>query len=128
MQVIIIDDEWYGLDLMDKVLSGIGTSVVVAGKFQNPSDAIPFILSIEPDIIIMDVEMPYINGINLIKMFAHTKSYFILASAHDTHELEIKYHFARTEYLTKPYSVKEVETIIQRIQNKILTSDINQSL
>jgi two-component SAPR family response regulator len=123
MRVTIIDDEVLGLDLVEKMLQRFIPDIEIIGKYQNPLEAIPHILASLPQLIILDAEMPHINGINLVRMMMHTGAFFLLISAHDINMLKKACGINRTYYLTKPFSAKEFEMVFLTIKNQSLKID-----
>jgi chemotaxis response regulator CheB len=87
MRIILIDYEWNGLGLLKKMIQTVDPEIEIAVKFQNPPEAIPTILAVKPDIVVLDLEMPYINGIDMIRMLAYTKCYFLVVTGGDASQL-----------------------------------------
>ncbi len=108
MRVVIIDDEWLGIDLVEKVLRGLEEDVEIVGTFQDPMEAIPFLLARTPDLIILDAEMPFVNGLDMVRMLLHTGAFFIIITAHDIRVLEQDHPLEHTLYLSKPFRVEEL--------------------
>jgi chemotaxis response regulator CheB len=73
MRIILIDYEWNSLGLLKKMIQTVDPEIEIAVKFQNPPVAIPTILAAKPDTVLLKLEMPYINGIDMIRMVAYTK-------------------------------------------------------
>jgi len=123
MRVTIIDDEILGLDLVENMLQRFSFDIEIIGKYQNPLEAIPHILASFPELIILDAEMPHINGVNLVRMMMHTGAFFLLISAHDVNMLKKVCGLNRTYYLAKPFSAKEFEMVLLTIKKQSLKID-----
>ena len=63
---IIIDDEPLAIEVIENLASQIPFLEVI-GRFQNPVDAIFFLQNNNVDLVFCDIEMPEINGIEVIK-------------------------------------------------------------
>jgi two-component SAPR family response regulator len=126
MRVVIIDDEWFGIDLVEKVLLGLEENIEIVGTFQDPMEAIPYLLARTPDLIILDAEMPFINGLDMVRMLLHTGAFFIIITAHDIRALERNHPLDRTTYLSKPFSVGELRKIILAIKANLSHTNQNE--
>lgn len=122
MRIMIIDDEWHGLNLLENILTSACTEVSITGKFQNPLEAIPYILASEPEVVIIDVEMPFVNGLDMVRMFEHKGICFIITSVMDADEMRMRYNFRNAEFISKPYQATELCRAINRLKNKFLTN------
>lgn len=126
MRILLIDDEWNGLDLLEKILTKSFQDVSIIGKFQNPLEAIPYILASEPDVVIIDVEMPFVNGLDMVRMMQHKAIHFIITTVHDAGDMQLKNKFAKAEFLAKPFNVSELINAINKIKEQItLANQLN---
>ena len=65
-RVIIADDEEAVRNRLKSILLKRSDSFEVVGCFENGFDALENGISLSPDILITDIRMPYIDGIDLI--------------------------------------------------------------
>ena len=115
MRIILIDDEWNSLDLLEKMVRAADAQIQIIGRFQNPIDAIPHILAGRPDVLLLDVEMPLLNGIDMIRMLSHTSCHFVVVTGGDVAQWIETYRLERTFQLYKPFSVKELRSVLSTI-------------
>ncbi|MCE1200911.1 MAG: response regulator [Bacteroidia bacterium] len=115
MRIILIDDEWNSLDLLEKMVRTVDAELQIIGKFQNPLEAIPHILSGRPDVLLLDVEMPLLNGIDMIRMLAHTSCHFVIVTGGDASHWIEEYKLERTFQLHKPFSINELRSVFSAI-------------
>ena len=113
MRAIIIDDENHGLDHLQAVLAIVEPELNVVGKFRQPVEAIPAILQEEPDLVIMDLEMPYITGLEMARLFSYSNAHFIIVSTHEIDELPFELDRTRTSILLKPFSSADLKNILK---------------
>lgn len=118
MRAILIDDENHGLDHLQTVLARVFPKVDVVGKFKHSVEAIPAILQEEPDLVIMDLEMPYITGLEMARLFSYSNAHFIIASTHEVNDIPFELDLTRTSILLKPYSTKDLERSIEKLKIK----------
>ncbi|MDD6240099.1 MAG: response regulator [Eubacteriales bacterium] len=66
-RVIVADDEESERSRILKMLEGMAEDFIVVGCYENGFDALENGIPLEPDVLITDIRMPYIDGIELIK-------------------------------------------------------------
>ncbi len=128
MRIILIDDEWNSLDLLEKVIQTVDPEIEIAGKFQNPLEAIPSILAMQPDLVVLDLEMPHINGIDMIRMLAYTKCYFLVVTGGDASQLINEFEIQGVMQLQKPYSINDVRLILKTVDIELKKTSKNANL
>jgi YesN/AraC family two-component response regulator len=122
MRITLIDDERHNLDLLENLLTKIDSRIEITGKFQNPLEAIPHILSKNPHLVIIDIEMPFVNGVDMIRMLSHTVERFIISSANDSSAFIEKYALAQTLPLTKPFTLPDLKRVIEASVNQLVSN------
>lgn len=100
MNCIIIDDEPLAIDVITSYCEALG-SVNVLGTFTSGLEAIDFINKNKVDLILCDIEMPNINGIDLIKSLERKNSLVIFTTAYPKYALD-GFDLNATDYLVKP--------------------------
>lgn len=122
MYVLVIDDDTFANKLVQFVLSKEGFEVETA---DNPHSAISFIQDREPDIIILDITMPYMNGFELIGKLRRDgyEMPVIFLTAQDTIKAKLRgFELGAEDYITKPYNhlelVARVKVIARRIEKQ----------
>ncbi len=128
MRIILIDDEWNSLDLLEKVIQTIDPLIEIVGKFQNPLEAIPTILAQRPEVVVLDVEMPQLNGIDMIRMLAYTKCYFLVVTGGEASHLIDEYGIKRVMQIQKPYSINDVRKVVTIIEHELKKNTKNTHL
>lgn len=121
LKLLIVDDSKTIRTLIHKIVSTDPT-IEVIGSIGNPLEVLPFIENNMPDVITMDIHMPHMNGVELLKL-VHSKYSIptIMVSSVSMEEgpsvLEALENGA-FDYLQKP-SMKEISTIGGSIIEKI---------
>jgi DNA-binding LytR/AlgR family response regulator len=86
----------------------------VTGKFQNSIEAKKFVDSNKVDLIILDVEMPELNGLNFIKSIENVE-HIILISSNSNYAAE-SYDYSVTDYIVKPLSKERFSSAISKVK------------
>ena len=117
-RILVVDDEMYIVNILDFTLHGEGWEVVSAN---NGEDALRTLLKFEPDLVILDVMMPRIDGVEVCRAIkAREESAdtpVILLSAKDRDkDREEGLEAGADLYLTKPFSparlVEEIRNLL----------------
>lgn len=114
----IVDDEQHAVDALAAMLNKkFSQQVVLCGSNTSAAAAIEEIEITQPDIVFLDVEMPEMNGLELLKHFPARSFYVIFTTAHEKYALPaLKAEAA--DYLVKPLSPQDVFEAIQKCINR----------
>ena len=127
MKSIIVDDELLVAKNLEILLGKYCPEVTVIGMAHSANDAEKLIRSLEPDLIFLDVEMPYGNGFDLLKRFTELRFGVIFVTAFDHYAIKaIKY--SAIDYLLKPIDIDDLVAAVQKAQMQMKTKNLNQSL
>lgn len=109
LRVVIADDQESMLAIIHRQLTAIGH--VVVGKASNGREAVETVRLLKPDIVLMDIEMPEMDGLEAAQeIHEKTPCPVVLLTAHDDPELVKKASEAGVgAYLIKPPSAPEIE-------------------
>ncbi len=109
LKILIVDDDEALLNLVENLFTGEGYEVSTQ---KSGIDAIRYLRSNLPDLIISDLDMPKINGRQLcktVRQMASTKEIpFIMLSAHNSpHERVESFRSGADDYVPKPFNTEE---------------------
>jgi two-component system, LytTR family, response regulator len=114
LQCYIIDDEQNAVDALSAMLNKkFVQQVKLCGSNINATAAIEEIEQLQPDIVFLDVEMPQMTGLELLKHFPERKFQVIFTTAHEKYALPALKATA-TDYLVKPLSPQDVYDALQK--------------
>lgn len=123
----IADDEQYAVDGLAAMLKKkFAQQVVICGSSTTPFTAIEEIEALAPDIVFLDVEMPELSGLDLLKHFPERKFYVIFTTAHEKYALPAL-KAAATDYLVKPLSPQDVYDALQKCLARKKETDNSQA-
>lgn len=127
MRAILVDDEKAALDNLFYYLSKI-EEVEVKGMYQNPLEALPWIVKEKPDVVFLDISMPEMNGLQaaaeIFKFEENIK--IIFATAYDEYAIKA-FELNAVDYILKPFSPQRVELAVKRINKLLLEQSTRNS-
>lgn len=115
-KILLVDDDLEFRDLLKEALEGEGHDVVCAA---DGLDALMRLDTFTPDVILLDLMMPKLNGFEML-LARKDNTPVIVISAIDSEEERIKgYELGADDFLSKPFSVKELLVRIQALIRRI---------
>ncbi len=115
MRVVIVDDEWFGLDIIYRLLTQVRTDLEVVAFFQDPLEALEKIPALKPDLIILDLEMPFINGIELYEKLKEMKARFLIVTAHGDAIRKQEGLSRGIQILSKPFCKSDMSAVLHAL-------------
>lgn len=115
LNAIIVEDEPKGrLALREKIKAHCPTVNIVA-QAGNSAEAITLIDTLKPDLVFLDIEMPRMNGFEMLGRLKERNFFIIFTTAYDQYAIQaIKY--AAFDYLLKPIDIEELKAAINKIE------------
>lgn len=113
--VLIADDEPLARSRLVRLLNAI-TGIEVVGEAGDGKDAVAQCLTLEPDIVLMDIQMPKQNGLNAaLEICALMKNApaIIFCTAYDQYAIDA-IEASAVAYLMKPVSAEDLKKAIER--------------
>ena len=128
IKAIIIDDEKHCIITLNHLLSQIEGLEVIATT-QKSIDAKKIIEEQKPDLIFLDIEMPEMNGFDVINQFETMPFKVIFTTAYDQYALKAL-RLNALDYLLKPIDIDDIENAIEkfRMHNLMISKDQVQNL
>jgi len=116
IQVLIIDDEPPARDIIRHYLKDIA-DIEIAGECENGFEAIKLINDLKPQLIFLDVQMPKVNGFELLEILPDPPQ-IVFTTAYD--EFAIKaFELNAVDYLLKPFSKTRFVQAIDRARERL---------
>lgn len=117
LKTLIIDDELKGRNLLNELVKRYCPDVEVLGLAESATEAIKLIRLLKPDFIFLDIQMPEINGFQMIEMMGDIDFEIVFVTAYN--EFAVKaYKYAAFDYLLKPVDPEELSKTIERLKAK----------
>lgn len=115
MKCVIIDDEPLAVDVIESYVKQIAGLEIVA-KCTNPLEAITLINRQHVDLVFLDIEMPNLTGIDLVKTLDSIPQ-FIFTTAYPQYALD-GFNLNATDYLVKPIPFHRFLKAVLRAKEK----------
>ena len=118
--ILIVDDEKEIADLIELYLKNDGYSVQ---KFYNGKDALKYLESNEPDLAILDIMLPDIDGFNICRKIRENNFFpvIMLTAKVEANDKIMGLTIGADDYITKPFNplevVARVKTQLRRFHN-----------
>ena len=116
IKTIIVDDDELCISIVEDMIDQLEEFSCV-GTFQNALDAYTFINNNQVDVLFLDVEMPKMGGIELLKNLENPPL-VVMITSHDEFALE-SYEYNVTDFLKKPVEWARFIKTVKKINNKL---------
>lgn len=123
IKVIIVDDDELCRTIVEDLIKEVEDFNCV-GVFENALEAFKFLNDNEVDVIFLDVEMPKMGGMELLRNLK-VNPLIVMITSHDEFALE-SYEYNVTDFLKKPVTASRFFKTVQKIKKQI-NSDENLS-
>lgn len=117
MRALIVDDEIYSREEIEAMLNETG-EFIVAGKCANALEAIQAINREKPDVLFLDVQMPVINGFELLGMIdEEVMPSVVFVTAYDEYALKA-FDENALDYLLKPVEKERLSKTVEKLKKR----------
>jgi CheY-like chemotaxis protein len=115
-RILLAEDNQYTVDGLVDYLTHLGFEVIVAGDGEQ---AVQKAAEIKPDLIIMDIQLPKLNGLDAIKIIRFELGMIdtpiiALTALTMPGDKERFLHAGANEYIKKPFSLRQITEVISR--------------
>lgn len=122
--VLIIDDEKLARDIIKKYLEQ-NEEVKILGECTNGFEGIKSINELKPDLIFLDIQMPKINGFEMLELLDYQPE-IIFTTAFDQYAIKA-FEVNATDYLLKPFSKERFDEALQKTIKKLNNSSLQKT-
>src|SRR5258705_901327 len=114
LTAIIIDDELKGRIALKQKLQDYCPEVELTGEAANGEEGLLLIEKNHPQIIFLDIEMPRMNGFEMLHKLKNKNFHLVFTTAYDQYAIKA-IRYAAFDYLLKPVDIEELRSVITRI-------------
>ena len=115
-KILIVDDEINLVNMLQRLLKNLGYDISVA---MDGRQALERANQFEPDLILLDIKMPDMDGIQVLKSLRSTPFFaerpiIVLSAKGQLHEINAGIEAGADTYLCKPVMFDEILTTVKR--------------
>ena len=124
LRVLVVDDEALArqrlLDLLDAA-----EDTEVVGTAGTGREAVQAIQSLEPDLVFLDVQMPGLTGLDVVREVGpDSMPVTVFVTAYDQHALKA-FELAAVDYLLKPFEDERFHQALQRARDQVRLREVD---
>jgi two-component system LytT family response regulator len=127
MNCIIVDDEPKNIRVLTKMLEEFCPDATVVGVAANAGEAEKMISKSQPDLVFLDVEMPYGNAFDLLDRLMPVNFEIVFVTAFNDYTLKA-FKYSALDYLLKPVNIEELRAAVQKASEKLRLRNMNKQL
>ena len=121
-KVILVDDEVEVIDVMKKKIRWNDLGFDVVGSATNGVKALELVEKLQPDVVLTDIKMPYMDGLELARKLNqdYPNIYIMLCTGFDEFEYaKGAVHLEIKEYMLKPISATELSESLMKLKTTL---------
>ncbi|RKG36761.1 LytR/AlgR family response regulator transcription factor [Acinetobacter rongchengensis] len=114
MDILVCDDEPLAVERLSRLVSQLGHHVIATA--QHGKQALDMVQQFEPDVVLLDIQMPEMDGLTCAQHLAHFNPMpaIVFCTAYDEHALQAIQSQAKG-YLLKPIAKEDLEAVLGNV-------------
>lgn len=120
---VIVEDESAAREVLKNYLGKYCPQVEIVGEAQNFKEAIPVLHELAPQLVFLDVEMPFGNAFDVLEACKDLRFETIFVTAFSAYSLRALNQSA-AYYLLKPISIEELVIAVNKVQQQLMNQAI----
>lgn len=125
IRCILIDDESNSLEMMEWLLKTYCPQVKIEAMCNAAEEGIQAINKYRPDVVFLDIEMPHMNGFDMLEQFDKLFFDVVFCTAYDQFAIKA-FRYSALNYLLKPVDPDDLKETIRRLEEKRTTPSQGQ--
>src|ERR1700741_1564428 len=117
MTAIIVDDEEHCREVLSTLLTKHCPGIQILATCSSGKEALTELQTKQPDILFLDIEMPGMNGFELLEQYPHPEFGVIFTTAYNEYAIQAIKHSA-LDYLLKPVDKEELVDAVDRVHQQ----------
>lgn len=122
---LVIDDEPYSCEALVELLTKYCPGVQVAKICHSGADALIAIKEHSPQLLFLDIEMPRMNGFELLEKVMEINFDIIFTTSYDQYAIKA-IRMSALDYILKPIAREELETAVQKVIRRLARPQTQQ--
>src|SRR4030095_4976429 len=118
IKAVLVDDEPQSCKSLAIKLGDVAEDIEIIGTYNDPERAIIGIGKIKPAAVFLDIEMPGMNGFQMLEKMEEFDFEVIFVTAYDEYTLNAL-RISALDYLLKPVDTEDLKNALSRLRKKI---------
>jgi two-component system, LytTR family, response regulator len=114
IKAIIVDDEMHCRKTLSILLKEYCPDVQVIDQCDNGEDGTEAIKKLKPDLVFLDIEMPRMNGFEMLEQFSEISFAVVFTTGYDQYAIKA-FRFSALDYLLKPIDHEELKKAVEKV-------------
>jgi two-component system, LytTR family, response regulator len=115
IKAILVDDEIHCLETLGMLLTDFCPQVQVLEHCRSAKQGLEAIEKLKPTLVFLDIEMPVMNGFDMLEQFTEIPFSIIFTTSYDQYAIKA-IRFSALDYLLKPIDPKELVAAVYKVQ------------
>lgn len=126
MRILLVDDEAPARAVLRELLAA-DPEVEVAGEAANGFEAMRLTAELAPDLVLLDIQMPKLDGFEVLELLGTKAPAVVFCTAHDEHALRA-FEVNAVDYLLKPVDPERLATALARTRERLARGEAAPAL
>jgi len=113
MRTLIIDDEPDALNALKIIIEEFLPKLEIIASFSDPVKALEEIPGLSPELVFLDINMPGLNGFELLESLKVRNFKTIFVTAYDEYAIKA-FKYSAIDYILKPIDIDELISAVKR--------------
>ena len=126
LRCLLVDDEPLARDRLRDLLDESGADVEIVAEAGGGKEAVSLIHDCEPDVVFLDVQMPVLDGFDVVDLLPGNGSdrpHIVFVTAYDEYALQA-FEVHALDYLTKPVRLERLNKTLDRVQEALADESV----
>lgn len=117
LKSVIIDDEDDARSVMIGLLKRFNQDISLVAVCKNGKEGVQAIIHHQPDLVFLDIDMPGMDGFDVLDCVKHLPLKIIFVTAHNQHAIRA-FKYSAIDYLMKPVGAEDLESAVEKVKNR----------
>lgn len=127
IKAAIVDDSPFAIEALMTLLEKKFPHIIIDKTFNDPVESIPYLKKNPVSLLFLDVQMPGLNGFELLEKISSFNGHVIFTTSHDKFAAQaFRYH--ALDYLVKPVEPKQLKEALEKLEQVTVTPTEHKEL
>lgn len=117
IKCVLVDDEKNALEMMEWLLKTYCPQVSIVAMCGTGEEGIEAIKEYQPDVVFLDIEMPRMNGFDMLEQLKEISFEIVFCTAYDQFAIKA-FKYSALHYLLKPIEPEDLKATIRRVEER----------